>query len=415
MRSFPIKTPYLLAIAAVASAMLMLWYPAQSLAAAVRGLAIWWDVLFPALFPFFLISEMLIGLGIVHLFGTLLDPIMRPLFRIPGIGGFVMAMGFASGYPVGARLTSRLWEQKLINREEGERLVAMTTSSDPIFLIGAVSVGFFMDGRLAAVLAASHYGAAILIGLLMRFTGKGTPTDRMEPTGGGSLLRRSAAAMYRARLQDGRPLGLLLQQAIQSSLQLIFVVGGLVVFFSVLMETLSLSHILDIFYSLVNGALHALSLPPVLSEALVNGFFEVTLGAKSAGQAGGAVPLVDKTAIAAFVLSWGGISVHAQVMSLLHHTNLRYIPFVLARLAHGILAFGLVYVFWKPLAPSGELPAFIQGGANASRALSPASLMWQGSAAWAAAVLLLLAAALFVFFVLQWISNKLYNEWHKSR
>ncbi len=40
---------------------------------------------------------MILSFGIVHFFGTLLDPLMRPLFRVPGIGGFVMAMGFASG------------------------------------------------------------------------------------------------------------------------------------------------------------------------------------------------------------------------------------------------------------------------------------------------------------------------------
>lgn len=123
---------------------LMLCYPGPYLESALRGLAIWWDVLFPSLFPFFIISEMMLGFGIVHLFGTLLDPLMKPLFRIPGSGGFVAAMGYVSGYPIGAKLTAKLWEQKMLNREEGERLVAFTTSSDPIFLIGAVSVGFFI-------------------------------------------------------------------------------------------------------------------------------------------------------------------------------------------------------------------------------------------------------------------------------
>lgn len=59
--------------------LLMLLHPEASLGAALRGLAIWWDVLFPSLFPFFVISEIMLGLGIVHLFGALLDPLMRPL------------------------------------------------------------------------------------------------------------------------------------------------------------------------------------------------------------------------------------------------------------------------------------------------------------------------------------------------
>lgn len=154
--------------------MLMLVYPASTLAAALRGLAIWWDVLFPSLFPFFVISEMLLGFGVVHLFGALLDPLMRPLFNIPGSGGFVAAMGYVSGYPVGAKLTAKLREQQLVSRAEGERLVAFTTSSDPIFLLGAVSVGFFHDASLGLVLALAHYGGGLIVGLLMSFHGRGT-------------------------------------------------------------------------------------------------------------------------------------------------------------------------------------------------------------------------------------------------
>ena len=80
--------------------LMLMIFPAHVLNAALQGVGIWWDVVFPALFPFFIIAELLLSFGIVHFFGTLLDPLMRPLFRVPGIGGFVMAMGFASGYPV---------------------------------------------------------------------------------------------------------------------------------------------------------------------------------------------------------------------------------------------------------------------------------------------------------------------------
>ncbi|GJM81041.1 hypothetical protein HMSSN139_35370 [Paenibacillus sp. HMSSN-139] len=149
---------FLFLFAALLLAVLMVGYPEASWQAGVRGLAIWWDVLFPSLFPFFVISEMLLGFGIVHFLGKLLDPLMRPVFRIPGSGGFVLAMGFASGYPVSAKLATKLREQRLVSRAEGERLVSFTTSSDPIFLIGAVSVGFFGNPKLAGALALAHYG-----------------------------------------------------------------------------------------------------------------------------------------------------------------------------------------------------------------------------------------------------------------
>src|SRR5690606_28405553 len=101
----------------------LLLYPEQAFDSALKGLKIWWDVVFPALLPFFIASEIPMGFGVVHFMGVLLEPFMRPLFRVPGAGAFVMAMGLASGYPIGAKLTARLREQKLVSRSEGERLV----------------------------------------------------------------------------------------------------------------------------------------------------------------------------------------------------------------------------------------------------------------------------------------------------
>lgn len=352
------------ALVAFIIAVLMAVYPTETLHSSLRGLSIWWEVLFPALFPFFVISELLLGFGIVHFFGKLLDPLMRPLFRLPGIGGFVVTMGYISGYPVGARLTAQLWAQRLINRTEGERLVAFTTTSDPIFLIGAVSVGFFQNAAVAPILAAAHYGGGLVIGLLMRYhdRGKTASADVLHQNANmqsnsskekGRLRRSRIAialkAMHEARLLDGRGLGRLLQDSVQSALRLMIVVGGLVVFFSVVMEMLTHAGLVEALSDALRLLFSLFGLPAPLADAVIYGLFEVTLGSRAAGTAG--TGLMHQVAIAAWVLSWGGLSVHAQVASLLSRTDLRYKPFLLARLAHGFVAVGLVYALWGWLAP----------------------------------------------------------------
>ncbi|WNS47090.1 sporulation integral membrane protein YlbJ [Paenibacillus sp. MMS20-IR301] len=363
--------------------LLMLIHPASSLDAALRGLSVWWDVLFPSLFPFFVISEIMLGFGIVHLFGALLDPLMRPLFNIPGSGGFVAAMGYVSGYPVGAKLTAKLREQGMISRLEGERLVAFTTSSDPIFLLGAVSVGFFHDASLGLVLALAHYGGGFIVGLLMKFHGRNDLPDSglpakaaVNPAGpagqGSGRLRTALNAMAAARRQDGRSFGELLKNAVQSSLQLIIVVGGLVVFFNVLMELLARAGIMSTLFSVTGWLLSLAGFPQGLSSALVSGLFEVTLGARSAGEAGAALPLQFKAAAAACILSWGGLSVHAQVASILNGTGLRYLPFMAARTVHALLSSGLVLLLWKPVTGS-RLAAYFSTLPAAAGLASPES------------------------------------------
>ena len=71
----------LAALACLLLAALLSLHPTGALGASLRGLTIWWDVLFPALFPFFVMAELMLGFGIVHFFGALLDPLMRPIFR----------------------------------------------------------------------------------------------------------------------------------------------------------------------------------------------------------------------------------------------------------------------------------------------------------------------------------------------
>lgn len=328
--------------------------PDVALSASLRGVKVWWEVLFPALFPFFVLSELLLGFGIVHLAGKLLDPLMRPLFRLPGAGGFVVAMGFASGYPVGARLTSRLMEQRLVNRSQGERLVEMTTTSDPIFLIGAVGVGFFGQPEAVPVLAVAHYGGAILLGLLSRWRRDpeedasqsqppNAPASAAVPSG---RLKAALTAMHRARLADGRPLGILLADAIRSSLALMMVVGGLVVFFSAALDLLLYSGILRPAQDAISWTLQTAGLPAALASSFVKGAFEVTLGAQAAAQAAlttGPVALIDRLAAASFVLSWAGLSVHAQVAGLMGRTGWRYGPFARTRLLHGLFSVFIVY------------------------------------------------------------------------
>ncbi|MDT9723543.1 sporulation integral membrane protein YlbJ [Xylanibacillus composti] len=340
------------------AAFLWLFYlhPGESLEAALLGVDIWWHVLLPALLPFLVMAEILLGFGVVHFIGTLVDPLMRPLFRVPGIGGFVMAMGFASGYPVAAKLTAQLHSQGLLSRLESTRLVAFCTTSDPIFLIGAVSVGFFGRPELALALAVAHYVGALLVGIGMRYAGNSDKSQPHLPDNPqvasrarqvrASLVRRAFRAMQEAKAADGRLFGQLLQDALKSALNLILIIGGLVVFFSVVIALLKQAGLVGLMIDSLGWLFRLAGIPLALSPAVVNGLFEVTLGAKSAGAAAADSGLLAAASLTAFILSWGGFSVHAQVASLLHGTGVAYRTFLWARLAHGILAALLLLLLW---------------------------------------------------------------------
>ncbi|MCK9909783.1 hypothetical protein MXD81_11625, partial [Microbacteriaceae bacterium K1510] len=188
---------------------------------------------------FIVVSEIMMGVGVVHFVGVLLEPLMRPLFNVPGTGGFVLTMGFSSGYPVAAKLTTRLREQGGLTREEGERLVSFTTTGDPLFVIGAVAVGFFHSEQLGYVMAATHYLSAVAVGVIYRFYAPFAPTSKPLTKNKLALPLRALQAMHRARIRDGRPFGRLMGEAVQSALNTLLVVGGFLIVFSVLIQLFS--------------------------------------------------------------------------------------------------------------------------------------------------------------------------------
>lgn len=311
-------------------------YPQVGLAAAREGLAIFVEVVLPSLLPFFILSEILLGLGVVHFIGVFLEPLMRPVFNVPGIGAFALSMGLAAGYPMDAVITAKFRRLNLCTQIEGERLLAFTNTADPLFMVGAVAVGMFGYPELGVIIAVTHYLAAFTVGILFRFYGKKEDRPAAEARTSGNLLARALREMRQAHQEDGRPLGQLLADAVKDSISTLLMIGGFIVLFSVLYQVLAEIGVLRYILPVVEGGLKILGLNPQLGSAVVQGFFEIDLGTMAAARTTGA--LTDRLIVAAAVIAWSGLSVLGQVMSVIHGTDLRIGPFIVARVIHALVA-----------------------------------------------------------------------------
>jgi sporulation integral membrane protein YlbJ len=336
-----------LAACVTTMALSMIVLPEESFEASIRGLNMWWEIVFPSLFPFFVISEMLIGFGVVKFIGVLLEPLMRPLFRVPGVGGFAWAMGLASGNPAGAKLTARLRQEKQITLIEAERLVAFTNSSSPLFIFGAVAVGFFHNANLGIVLAISHYLGNVMVGLIMRFYGY-SANEQFRPGRKKIPIIAALRALHKTRIQDKRPIGKLLGDAVTSSIQTLLMIGGFIILFSVINKLLFVLHITSFLAAFIGELFIILHLPALLSVPFISGLFEITLGSKLVSQVQEST-LLQQSIVTGFILAFGGFSVQAQVASILSQTDIRFKPFFFARILHGIFASLVTLLIWKPI------------------------------------------------------------------
>jgi sporulation integral membrane protein YlbJ len=321
-------------------ALSMFIYPQEVLDSASGGLTLWWRFVLPALLPFFILSDLLMASGFVHFLGILLERFMRPLFRLPGKAAFVVAMGYTSGFPMGAVLTARLRQAGEITREEGERLLAFTNNPSPGFMFGAVASGMLGQPTLGVILSGSVYLANLIVGFLFRYYRVGPGSE--QPTNLPSF-KRAWQEMKKAQTSDNRAFGQILGDAIKQSTSTVLMVAGFMAFFAVIIRLLNIWHITYFLAFLCHSVVHIVQIS--VFQAFFNGFFEMTLGCQETIQA--LSLLHQQVALLTLLMGWGGLSVLAQVAGLISGTDLRFSSFVLARALHAILALGLSQLFLR--------------------------------------------------------------------
>jgi sporulation integral membrane protein YlbJ len=156
--------------------------------------------------------------------------------------------------------------------------------------------------------------------------------------------------MHYTRLRDNRPIGKLLGDAVTSSIQTLLMIGGFIILFSVLNRLLFLMDITTLVSHFFSYLLLLFGFSQELSLPLISGIFEITLGSQMTSKVGDSV-LWQQIAIVSFILAFSGFSVQAQVASILAETDIRFSPFFIARLFHGLFSVILSLLLWKPLSP----------------------------------------------------------------
>ncbi|WP_084170963.1 sporulation integral membrane protein YlbJ [Desulfofalx alkaliphila] len=327
----------------------MILHPKVVFDGASAGLSAWWNIVFPSLLPFFIVSELLITLGIIHFMGALLEPVMRPLFNVPGCGSFVMVVGFTSGCPIGSMVTAKLRRKGMCTRVEAERLMSFTNNSSPLFMLVAVGVGMFGNPSLGFLIAGAHYLANLTLGFIFKYYRYGDPEKKLNPPRQRPAFRQAVQELVKIHSEEKRPLGKIIGDAVTNSVNNLLKIGGFIILFAVIIRLLTEIGVIYLLADLIALVLLPLGFDASLFPAIASGLFEVTLGTKLASEA--TAPLLQQLIAVAIILGWSGLSIHAQVASMIADTDLGMLPFIIARTAHSVVAGIYTYILWQWLDP----------------------------------------------------------------
>ena len=305
----------------------LLRWPTEAAQAVRDSLSLCAGTILPALFPFFILSTLTVESGLAARLGRPLERCMNVLFRVNGSCAAALMLGLIGGYPVGAKATADLYRNGRCNESEARRLLGFCNNAGPSFLIGVVGAGIFQSAKLGLLLEGIHIFSALLIGLLYHFLPNTRSAHEKAAEPPSSTHPVSAAA--------------LLPRAVQQSVAALMNVCGFIILFGVLLKLLNCCGLLGI----AARGLSALLLPFGVSEQwctlLLGGMLELSSGVAALPSGISSVPM------AAFLLGWGGLSVHCQTMSVLEGSGLSIRPCLIGKFLHGVLSAALTALALK--------------------------------------------------------------------
>lgn len=273
------------------------------------SISIWKDNLFPTLFPFFVFSNMLLNYGFIDIIGNILSYPMNKFYHLPGECGFVLAASLISGFPSGAKYTTDLVEKKVINEKQAERLLTFTHYSNPLFILGMIGSILLNNQKIAILILIAHILSGLLVGYIFR--------DKSSNT----------KAMNNSKIKNNKPFGQLLTESIISSLNTMFLLLGIVTIFLIVSTIIN----------------EIITLPP-LASTIISGILEMTQGVKLVAELN-TLELI-KVILITGIISFGGLSVHTQVIGIISDKKIRYKYFLYARIIHSILAITFVSILY---------------------------------------------------------------------
>lgn len=243
--------------------------------------------LFPTSFLLFTFSSLLINYKLIEILSSLLKSNSAPFY--------ITIMSMISGFPSGPKYTKELLEKGYIDKNTGEHLLKFTHFPNPLFILGPVNT-LLKENSITTKLLLSLILSNLLISFLPH---KKTPLSTLPKN-------------------EQLPFPKALNQAIYASLKTIILIYGTSLFFFLISLLIT----------------HYINLSPI-TYVIINGIFDLTKGIFS-------TTLLSSTILKAILIicfvSFGSLSIHIQIKSILSDTTLNYKTFLKGRIISTILS-----------------------------------------------------------------------------
>ncbi len=263
---------------------------------------------FPSLFPMFIISYVLVGINFPVFLGNLFCKITTKLFKTKKEASFVFFMSMITGFPSNAKNINDLIEKKLISKDEGEKILMFTFFSNPLFIVNTIGGIFLNNIRYGYLILISHILGNIIIGLLFRNYKQSIDNNKINIKNSLKILNEDI---------NNTNIFKIFFNAIKDGLSTLLNIYGIITTFLIIINLFNINY--DNIYT-----------------SFLIGIIEMTSGLKFISLSNS--NMISKLLLSCFIISFGGLSVHTQIMNILEDKKIKYLPFFVTRILHGIIS-----------------------------------------------------------------------------
>ena len=283
-------------------------YPERYISCCYTGFALWAQCVLPSLFPFMVITLILIKTGFAEKAALPLKRVTG-IFNLPPAAAVCFIISMFSGYPAGAKALTEFYESGCFSQSDCKKLSLFCSTSGPLFILGSVGVKMLGQRQAGWKILAAHLIAVLAVGLMLSF-----------------IFKKGESRTFKRAPVDKN----VLYNSFYGAVISVAVAGGFIAFFCVAAQILTDFNILlpiEKFLCLFTDADSA--------SAVSRGLIEITAGCKGLAEADGNLTLP----FAGFLITFGGVSIIMQQLSYLLKAKVNPLLFVGVKLLQGVVCF----------------------------------------------------------------------------
>lgn len=278
-----------------------------------EAIHLWFYKVVPALLPFFLFSNFLINYGFIEITSEFAKPIMS-FFKLNENAAFILMMSMLTGSPGNAFYIKEALKKGKLNEKEATKILMISQFASPLFILGTVRI-LLNDFKLSILILIITY----ITNFILAFLFQNFYASKESSSFSFFTLKKN---FYQKETQS---FGKTLSSSIKKTFDTLITILGSICFFYMITAIIQHNHLLPT------------SIMPYFS-----GILEMTQGINQ-------VSLLNcsnhiKVFWITVFLSFGGFSIHSQILSLICDTKIKYFPYLVARILHAMIAGSIILI-----------------------------------------------------------------------